>query len=121
MIRISHGDIYMLKETKLNEVNFNYVSLFLPSFFNFNVAYKQADGSKGGLLIAWKMCYDLLNSWTTKNTVTTILKNKNTEDVTQFTNIYGPSVDIDKPAFIEELKMVAGLVQHRGSLRGILI
>lgn len=50
--------------------------------------------------------------------MTIILKNKNTEDVTQFTNVYGPSVDIDKPAFIEELKMVAWPVQHPWIITG---
>lgn len=51
VVRKSRGEICMFQETKINELSFNYASLFLPSFFNFEVAYTLANESKGGLIL----------------------------------------------------------------------
>lgn len=118
VIRKSRGDICMLQETKLNDMNFNYVSLFLPTFFNFEVAYKLANGSKGGMVVAWKKHYQLINSWATKNTLTVVLKNTKTNEIAQFTTVYGPSVEVDKPEFISELKNVLGHINHPWIIAG---
>lgn len=72
VIRKARCDVCMLQETKINEMTFNYVARFLPSFFNFNCAYILARGTRRGQIVAWKKHYDLINSWPTSHTLTVL-------------------------------------------------
>lgn len=74
VIRKSRCDVCMLQETKMNTMSFNYVVRFLPTFFSFECAYSLARGTKGGQLVAWKKKFELVNSWSTKHTLTVLLK-----------------------------------------------
>lgn len=108
VIRQSRCDVCMLQETKLNEISLNYSSA-LPSFFEKNCVVVHANNSAGGLLIAWKHNYRLMSSWGTRHTCSALLQQINTGAVLLVTNVYGPSTDDLKPAFIEELRGVASL------------
>ena len=87
VIRSARCDVCLLQETKLNEVVFKYVSRFLPSFFNFNVAYNQAFNTSGGLIIAWKRSFELIASWSTIHTLSVILRQESTGFVFLVTNV----------------------------------
>lgn len=118
VIRSSRCDICMLQETKINEMSFKYVSSFLPSFFFLNCAYILARGSKGGMVIAWKKFYLLQNTWATRNTLSVLLRDQRTGEQALFTTVYGPSVDTDKPAFIEELNNLMHQVKDKWIIAG---
>lgn len=106
------------KRLKLNEMTFNYIVRFLPSFFNFECAYILADSSKGGQLIAWKKQFQLLNSWATQHTLTVLLHNQCTDENMTYTTVYRPSVDVAKPNFIAELYEVASKIEPSWIIAG---
>ena len=107
----------MLQETKLNELSLNYSSV-LPSFFEKHCVVVHATNSAGGLLIAWKHTYKLVSSWGTRHTCSALLQQINTGAELLVTNVYGPSTDDLKPAFVEELRGMASLVHHSWILGG---
>lgn len=95
------------KKPSAIELTFFSVSRFLPSYFDLNVAYNLSIGSAGGSLIAWKRSYTLFNSWSTRHTISAVIKNTTTGVTLMVTNVYGPSKDVLKPSFIEELRRIA--------------
>ena len=117
VIRQSRCDICMLQETKMNENNLNYVSV-LPFFFERNCVVVHAHNTSGGLLISWKYTYKLISSWGTRHTCSALLQQINSGAFLLVTNVYGPSTDDLKPAFIEEIRRVASLVHHSWILGG---
>lgn len=118
VLRHSRCDVYMIQETKWNELNYQCYSRLLPSFFDKNVVVVHAQNSAGGMLIAWNRSYQLLNSWATKHSCTALLKQSTTGATLLVTNVYGPSTDDRKYAFIRELYSIASLVQHSWILGG---
>lgn len=110
VLRQSRCDVCMLQETKLNEYNLNCYSRHLPSFFDKNVAVVHANNSAGGILIAWKRSYQLLNCWTTRNSCSALLKQTCSGGTILVTNVYGPSTDALKQGFIKELRSILSLV-----------
>lgn len=112
IIRSSRCDVCMLQETKINEFSLNYMLPFLPSYFNQKCVFNVADRSKGGILIAWKNNYELLNSWSTPHTVTVTLFNISSGSTTTYTVAYGPSSSDElRGRFIEELNELPKLIQ----------
>lgn len=69
-----------------------------------------ANHSAGGILIGWKHSYKLVNSWGTRHTCSALLQQINTGALFLVSNVYGPSTDDLKPAFIDELRCLATLV-----------
>lgn len=118
VIRHSRCDVCLLQETKLNESNLNYYSCALPSFFEKQAVMLYADGSKGGLIITWKRSFQLLNSWTTRNSCSALLKQTSSGGILLITNVYGPSSDDIKPEFIQEVRSLASMVRHPWILGG---
>lgn len=111
VLRSSRGDICYFQETKINEVDYGYLARVFPSFFDKNCVYLNAIESRGGLLISWKRSYSLQNSWATKHSCTALLRQNQTGRLIQITNVYGPSTEADKPAFLTELEGLLPLVQ----------
>lgn len=112
MIRTSRCDVVLLQETKLNEVISNYVLRFLPSFSNLNCAYNQAHGTKGGLIIAWKRSFELIDSYSTPHSISVRLKHVKSDQELLVTNVYRLSTDNEKPRFIDELTFISNLICH---------
>ncbi|XP_078151943.1 uncharacterized protein LOC144547228 [Carex rostrata] len=108
----------MLQETKWSEFNLSYYYRVLPSFFDKNCVVVHAKGSAGGILIAWKKNYQLISSWATPHSCSALLKQISSGALLVVTNVYGPSTDDRKPAFIQELRCLAALVQHPWILGG---
>lgn len=110
VLRTSRCDVVLLQETKLNEYDLKYFSEFLPTFIDRDCASLQAIESRGGCIVAWKRSYTMLNSWTTRHTVSVILQQNQTGCKFLVTNVYGPSVDAQKLDFLLELQALTGLV-----------
>lgn len=109
-IKNSRCDLCLLQEMKCNSINYSIITKFLPSFFNQDVAFNLAQNSAGGVLIAWKHSFTMLKSWSTKHTVTVVLRQNNSGQVIAVSNVYGPSDDALKPQFILELRSLASLI-----------
>lgn len=90
----------------------------LPTFFQRNCVAISAINSSGGCLISWKRNYELLSSWSTHHTCSTLLRQSNTGGLLLFTNVYGPVNDVLKPAFLNELKEMSKLAQYPWVLGG---
>lgn len=93
VIRSSRSEICCIQETKMNTHDFNYLSRILPSFSETNCAVLYALGTAGGCLVTWKRNYELINSWTTRHTVTAVLRQTATGSILAVTSVYGPSQD----------------------------
>jgi exonuclease III len=106
VIRKSRCDIVCIQESKLNEAELNYIARALPSFFHECHVTLAAISSAGGCFIAWKRSYNLINSWSTKHTCSAMLCHIATQAPIVVTNVYGPSRDEQKEAFISELHTV---------------
>lgn len=70
------------------------------------------------MLISWKRNFQLINSWSTRFSVSALLKQSNTGGIILVTNVYGPSTDEHKQTFIDELRRMARLVQYLWILGG---
>ena len=117
-MRKARCDVLALQETKGNRMDFAYVSRFLPSYFSHEVVFNLANGSKGGILIAWTRSFNLVSSWSTQHTVSVLLKHSLTGNIFIVTNAYGPTEDCQKRAFIKELRHMATLVNRPWVLLG---
>lgn len=117
-LRTSRCDICMLQETKLNEITLDYLLSLLPSYFDPHCIYNLANNSKGGILIAWKKKFKLISSWSTMHTSSVLLLDQTTGSKACYTVVYGPSVDVEKPNFLHELKSLSNLVQNPWILAG---
>lgn len=59
-----------------------------------------------------------MNSWVTKNTCTALLRQNRSGRLMLVTNVYGPSVDSLKPAFIREIQSLSALINQPWFLVG---
>lgn len=100
-----------IQETKWNKAEFVYLASVLPNFFQRSCVVIDAQGAAGGVLIAWKHAYILMNSFTTKHTCTVVLKQPSTGTLFAVTSVYGPSREDKKQEFIQELRCLADLIE----------
>lgn len=117
-IRSSRCDVCCLQETKWGVLDREHVARTLPTFFEKDCAILDAIGSSGGCLIAWKKCYTPLNCWSSRHTVSVILRQNNTGSTFVVTNVYGPTQDDLKQPFLEELRFISTLICHPWMLTG---
>ena len=81
--------VVCLQETKLELVTVDIVRHFLGNRFE-NFYYMPADGTRGGIAIAWdEMLVSLSNPHTTQNTLTTLV-NAGEAQAWCLTCVYGP-------------------------------
>lgn len=111
VIRSSRCDVCLLQETKLNEISLSYVVNFLPSYFSPNCVFNLVFNSLGGILIAWKKSFQLIKSWSTPHTVSAVLLNQISGTRTIYIVVYSPSVEAEKPRFIEELHSLIDVIE----------
>lgn len=91
---------------------------FCLLFFSHEVAFNLAIDLAGGTLIAWKRTFRLINSWSTRHTVTVLLQQISSGELLTVINAYGPSEDPLKPAFIQELGFAASKASPHCILAG---
>lgn len=118
IIKNSRCDVCAFQETKCNRMQLSYVSRFLPSFFDLDVAFNLAANSAGGLIIAWRRSFNLISSWSTKHSLTVLLQHHSTQAQLLITNTYGPTEDSLKPSFIQELAYLASRAHANWILAG---
>lgn len=120
VVRASRCDICCMQETKFsgNGNDLNYFSRVLPSYFERQYAILYALGTRGGCFIAWKRDYEMMNSWSTRHSVTAILRQSSTAKILAVTTVYGPTTDEDKPTFLMELKQLKEMIDHPWALTG---
>lgn len=82
------------------------------------MAFNLASNSAGGTIIAWRRSFSLLSSWSTKHTLTVLLQHHSSQCQILVTNAYGPTDDLPKPSFIQELFYLATLAQANWLLAG---
>lgn len=118
VVRESRCDIVLFQESKCNKLEISYVTRLLPSFFSYEVSYNLALNSACGIIIAWRRSFQLLNSWSTRHSVTVLLQQPNSGKKIWVTNVYGPIDDALKPVFLKELEYTAARVDQPWSLAG---
>lgn len=118
LIKSSRCDVLILQEAKCNEMNLEVIMRFLPNFFHQEVAYNLAIHSAGGIIVAWKHSFSLINSWSTAHSLTVLLRQSSTGKLFLITNVYGPSDDLLKSQFIMELRKIATLISHPWIIAG---
>lgn len=99
-ILLEKSDVVCLQETKLNVINNTLVSQICGGRFK-EFVYLEADGTKGGILLAWNARkYKLLHSSKGVYTVTTKLEHNGVE--CQISAVYGPtSAQLRRNFFLE--------------------
>lgn len=110
--------MFVLQETKCNCLDLSYILKFLPSFFSYDVAFNLAFNSSRGIIIAWKKAFSLVSSWSTRHTVIVLLQQISSGNCVMVTNAYGPFIDQLKPAFLQELQVVASRASQHWLLEG---
>ena len=94
-------DILCFQETKWCDHSIFRVRQVCPSKFNAYITL-DAEGSRGGILLAWSTPYKLINSHVGTYTVSITLQRG--EFYFMLTGVYGPQNDRDKINFLAELK-----------------
>lgn len=118
VIKNSRCDVCCMQEVKWNNFDLSYISRVLPSFLDKNCAMVFADNTKGGILIAWKKSFIMVNSWASRHSISVLLVQESTGWEFLVTNVYGPSDDALKLDFIRELRGVQALVRSPWALLG---
>lgn len=105
-----------LQETKLQSISEAMVSEMLGASFKSNFSFLSAIETSGGILIAASEDhFKLLSSSCTRNTLTVRIQVLLDASEWTLTGVYGPQLEVDKIAFLEELKAL------RHSIRGELM
>lgn len=102
--------IVVLQETKLEDVDPSKRRAFLPSRLS-NFATRPSNGASGGILTAWDMSTLTLSSTSELQFSLTMAFTLNADgSALSVTNVYAPTASSEKPAFLEELTMLAASV-----------
>lgn len=117
-IKNSRCDLVLLQETKCNIMDVGVAMQFLPSFFDYNVAFNLASNSSGGIVISWKRSFQLMMSWSTPHTLTVLLKQVGSGRLFFVTCVYGPTEDALQPMFIAELHTILAKIDNPWILAG---
>ncbi|XP_078181452.1 uncharacterized protein LOC144575215 [Carex rostrata] len=102
----ANPDLITYQETKWSECSIFRVRQVCPAKFNqFEVL--NAEGTKGGILLAWSSKFTLLDSYVFNFTVSATLKINNFKFM--FTAVYGPQEDRRKMEFMNEIRKIREL------------
>jgi exonuclease III len=105
LISVCKPDLICLQETKLQVVNISMIRNTLGLDFNNNFVFLPADGTRGGILIAARTSFLLLqNSFTTNHSIIVSLVDNKCNRTWMVTGVYGPQGELEKKMFIRELK-----------------
>jgi exonuclease III len=91
LISVCKPDLICLQETKLQVVNISMIRNTLGLDFNNNFVFLPADGTRGGILIAARTSFLLLqNSFTTNHSIIVSLVDNKCNRTWMVTGVYGP-------------------------------
>lgn len=105
-VLVSKCDILCFQETKWCEHSIFRIRQVCPAKFKEYVTL-DAEGLRGGILLAWSDSNQLLNSYIRKFTVTVIVQRGDV--IFMINEVYGPQLDSQKIEFLTELKEIRGL------------
>lgn len=111
VVAAANPSLVCFQESKLEHVTMELVRHCMGNRFE-NFFYLTAVGTRGGIILAWDATVvAVTNHHRTENTITALVK---TTGGSQWwiTGVYGPQLDVDKIAFMEELCEVRDL--HAG-------
>lgn len=96
--------IVCLQESKLSDIpTLKAKTFLLPRLVN-SFSFLLADGSRGGLVMAWDPASLLLTSWIgRRHTYTTFFSSTTSDHRIAVTNVYAPADHRDSRAFLEDL------------------
>jgi len=97
--------VVCIQETKLAHISERDVISFLGRDFT-NFVYLPAQQTRGGILIAWRDGSFMVNHHRVHRHSVSVLFSNNEDLAWWFTGVYGPQRDVDKLAFLEELREV---------------
>ena len=97
--------VVCIQETKLAHISERDVISFLGRDFT-NFVYLPAQQTRGGILIAWRDGSFMVNHHRVHRHSVSVLFSNNEDPAWWFTGVYGPQRDVDKLAFLEELREV---------------
>jgi exonuclease III len=99
--------IVCIQETKLQMVGEVEISNILGSEFCGNFAALPVQGTRGGLVVACSTDrYSPLHAEIRQHSVTTTVKRLVNDETWCITGVYGPQGDVEKLAFMQELKLI---------------
>jgi exonuclease III len=104
--------VVCLQETKLQQINESLLSDMLGAGFKHNFSFSPADGTCGGILIAVsENHFKLMASSRSKYTLTVRIQALMDALEWTLTSVYGPQLEADKIAFLEEIKSLQQGIQ----------
>jgi exonuclease III len=117
-LRSNHLDLVLFQETKLATLNVLKSSTFLPREFNSYITLDAAGASRG-LMLAWNSNkLKLVSSFSKTFSISAHLESELNATLFWVSNIYGPNLDTDRPAFFQEIRELGHLVSGPWLLAG---
>ena len=117
VILSSNADIVWLQETKVANMSQHlFLSVFGSVYDNFTVL--PANGTRGGLLIAWKGCSCQAVASRVDTYSASVLFSEQEGRNWWFTGVYGPQEDDEKVMFLQELRNIRALCNGAWLLGG---
>jgi exonuclease III len=105
MVMATQATIVCIQETKLQVFDERLVNESLGQSFRENFSFLPATGTCGGILIAVSEShFRLVSSYRTRNTLTVRIHMLNDGVEWSLMGVYGPQLEVDKIAFLDELK-----------------
>lgn len=99
-------DLFCFQETKWNDHSIFKVRQVCSAKFKSYITL-DAEGSRGGILLAWSNSYKLLNSYIMSYSVSAILQRG--DFIFMISGTYGPQPDNDKMSYLAELRELRAL------------
>jgi hypothetical protein len=101
----TQATVVCIQETKLQVFDERLVNESLGQSFREKISFLPTTGTCGGILIAVSKSHSrLVSSYYTRNTLTVRIQMLNDGVEWSLTGVYGPQSEVDKIAFLEELK-----------------
>ena len=111
-LRDANPSLVCLQETKLACINAFKAKSILPSNLSSSFVFAPADGTRGGMLIAWDpSLFSIQNSFNKPYTITAKLRSTTSNLDFTITNAYGPSDHTLSNAFLQHLQELPMVIQ----------
>lgn len=105
VVEVSRPSVFYLQETKLSHISERVVSSCLGIEFT-QFVYLPAQQTRGGILIAWRDCSFSVDHYCVHCYSVSVLLSSKDDPAWWLIGVYGPQHEVDKVAFLEELREV---------------
>jgi hypothetical protein len=115
MAKVVHATAVCIQETKLCQMDHRLVIEMLGPKFQANFSFLPSVGTSGGILIVVsEEHFKLISSRRTSHTLTVKIQMLNDGMEWLLTGVYGPQVEAEKIAFLEEIKTLKQSIHGNG-------